>query len=515
MRQLLTERYRERLAGVLSCYDRIIVTGTLPGACYAKGMMGFLSARQIRVFDYPRFAEPLRDRVRDRAAELASAAGVTIEHIAKKHIRKEDVVAKILAVRGDHPGLVHIISAMEACNTYKPWHDKQTHRTFLRPDTGKCLHYYFYFIDAELGLIYLRVPTWCPFRLQFYCNGHSWLARQLTTAGIGFTLADNAFLRIDDWQRAQTLANGLSPDVLRRVLDHYAQQCCPVLDVFAQSYHWSFMQVEYATDLVFRSPTILKPLYQQLSRQAILTVKAEHVATFLGHRITAQVAQEIGSQFTTRIEGTCVRHRFGKSSIKIYDKFSLVLRLETTTNDVSAFKHYRKSLPPRRRGWNIGRVRQPAPSPPSEETIYSLIDLREILLGCNRRYLEYLSSLDDFSAGIRALDRLTQPRPVKGRNLKGLNFFSRVEQSLLAALQRPGFNIAGLRRAHLRPLLTQCSPATLSRQLARLRQLGVIKRVTGTYRYYLTRAGRAAIAAGRRLTEQTIILNPAVEGLRE
>jgi hypothetical protein len=44
-----------------------------------------------------------------------------------------------------------------------------------------------------------------------------------------------------------------------------------------------------------------------------------------------------------------------------------------------------------------------------------------------------------------------------------------------------------------------CSPATLSRQL------GVIKRVTGTYRYYLTRAGRAAIAAGRRLTEQTII----------
>jgi hypothetical protein len=32
------------------------------------------------------------------------------------------------------PGLVHIISAMEACDTYKPWHDKHTHRTFLRPD---------------------------------------------------------------------------------------------------------------------------------------------------------------------------------------------------------------------------------------------------------------------------------------------------------------------------------------------------------------------------------------------
>ena len=142
---------------------------------------------------------------------------------------------------------------------------------------------------------------------------------------------------------------------------------------------------------------------------------------------------------------------------------------------------------------------------PVRKTIYSLKDLREILLSCNRRYLEYLSSLDDFSAGIRALDRLTQPRPVKGRNLKGFNFFSRAEQTLLAALQRPGFNIAGLRRADLLPLLGQSSPATLSRQLARLRHLGVIKRVLGTYRYYLTRAGRAAIAAGRRLTEHTII----------
>src|SRR5262249_7595870 len=56
--------------------------------------------------DYPRFAEPLRDRVRWRAGELAAAAGHTIEHIANSHIRKEEVVAKVLAERGDHPGLV-------------------------------------------------------------------------------------------------------------------------------------------------------------------------------------------------------------------------------------------------------------------------------------------------------------------------------------------------------------------------------------------------------------------------
>jgi hypothetical protein len=111
--------------------------------------------------------------VRERAALLGAEAGVTIEHVGKAHIRKEDVVASVVSERGDPSGLVHIISATEACDAYKPWHDKQTHKTFIRPDSGKCLRYYFYFQDAKFGLVYLRIPTWAPFRLQFYCNGHA------------------------------------------------------------------------------------------------------------------------------------------------------------------------------------------------------------------------------------------------------------------------------------------------------------------------------------------------------
>jgi hypothetical protein len=422
---------------------------------------------------------------------------VTIEYVAQSHVRKEEIVAKVLNQRGDHPGLVHILSAMEACPSYRPWHDKQTGKTFLRPDTGKCLHYYFYFMDAELGLVYLRVPTWAPFRLQFYCNGHSWLARQLTAEGIAFTAADNAFVRIDDWQRAQDLADALSPDLLHRVLDRYAALCCPVLDVFGQSYHWSLMQVEYATDLVFRSAATLKPLYEQLVRESVLSVKAEQIATFLGHKIAPQLTREIGSQFSTRIEGTCIKHRFGSASVKMYDKFGCVLRIETTTNDVSFFKHHRK----------VEHRQGPATRAlaPVKKSIYSLIDLREILFGCNRRYLVHLSTLNDFSAGVRALDRLTRPRKVDDKTVKGINFFDPVDNALLNALQDPRVNIAGVRRADLLPLVDWLSPDRLSRQLRRLRDIGVIKRVTGTYRYYLTRMGRAATAALCRVTESIII----------
>jgi hypothetical protein len=344
---------------------------------------------------------------------------VRIQHVSKSHVRKEDIVARVLEKRGDHPGRVHIISAMEACDSYQLWHDKATGKTFVRPDSGKCLHYDFSMLDAAFGLIYLRVPTWAPFRLQFYCTGHNWLARKLAAERIGSTMADNAFTRIDNWARAQDLADSLSPDTLHETLDRYAEQCCPVADAFGQSYHWSLRQVEYATDLAFRSRATL---YDQLIRETVLSVKAEQVASFLGRQITPHLAQEIGSQFSTRIQGTCVKHRFGASSIKMYDKFGVVLRIETTTNDVSFFKHHRKVE---------HRLGPPTRAlAPVKKSIHSLIDLREILLGCNRRYLAHLAALDDFSAGVRALDRLTRPRAVDGKSVKGIDFFGAADKAL-------------------------------------------------------------------------------------
>ncbi len=78
----LTERQSANLHGVLSCYDRIIVAGTLPGACCAGGTTSFLYSRGIRIFDYPRSAEPLRERIRERAQQVCDAAGVQIEHVS-------------------------------------------------------------------------------------------------------------------------------------------------------------------------------------------------------------------------------------------------------------------------------------------------------------------------------------------------------------------------------------------------------------------------------------------------
>ena len=55
------ERHQHQITGVLSCFDRVIITGTLPQIAYAGAMERFLGYRGIRLFDYPHWAEPLRE----------------------------------------------------------------------------------------------------------------------------------------------------------------------------------------------------------------------------------------------------------------------------------------------------------------------------------------------------------------------------------------------------------------------------------------------------------------------
>jgi hypothetical protein len=230
---LLTARYAEQIAGVLSCYDRIVVMGTLPGGCYAEGMATYLRTHGIRLFDYARFTEPLREEIRQNAERLAREHGLESAFIRAVHaFRKEERIQALLAQRGDHPGLVHIFAALEPCAAFTPWHDKASGKTTLRYKDGKCLPYYFYVIDEEFGLCSLRVPTWAPFRLQFYCNGHNGLARHLRQAGIAVVPLDNTFRVRGDSARAQTLAAAFPVARLHHTLDALAARSCPVLAHF-------------------------------------------------------------------------------------------------------------------------------------------------------------------------------------------------------------------------------------------------------------------------------------------
>jgi hypothetical protein len=475
----------------------MLMFGTLPKICYAEGMTSYLFERKIRIFDYPKFAQPFRDELRANAERLAAENGIEIEFLRKRNGRKEDRVKEILAKRGDRAGLVCIFSAMEPCSTYQPWHNKETGRTYLRPDDGKCLHYYFYLLDEELGLCYVRVPTWLPCRLQIYFNGHHWLASVLRKRKIDHTLLDNAFVEIADWTRAQQIANGLEIKRLHRRLDEFARTFCPIHRSFGVAYHWSVDQCEYATDIVFRRQADLAAIYGNLTRTAIHTVKPDNVATFLGRKLNAQYEGEVGNRFNVRIEGTRIKHTMGPVSLKLYDKFGLILRIETTVNDLTFFKHYREVE--HRDGTKETKWAS------MQKTIYSLPALRELLEAANRRYVEFLSAIEDPRNGRDKLDKLSQPVEQQGRSYRGFNFFDSDDDSLFRVVARGEFHISGLQNKTVRRFLPGKTSGQVSRLLKRLRVHGLIKRVGRTYKYYLTQFGKNIIATGLKLRELVII----------
>ena len=492
------ERHQDKITGVLSCFDRVIITGTLPDISYAGAMAGYLSYHQIRLFDYPRWAESLRDELRHHAEQLATEADIEIEFIRRhKAFRKEDRIKAIIAKRGDHPGLVHIFSAMESCTAYHPWHDKQKGHTTLKPTSGKCLHYYFYFIDEAFGLCYVRVPTWAPFRLQVYFNGHHWLAQRLKNTGIPFTMADNAFLSIADPQRAQTMADRLDAKQLHHRLDRWAKQFCPIHQRFRSGYHWSFMQVEFATDVVFHQQAEFQPLYEAIVRTAVQAVKADNVATFLGRKLTAAYQDEVGNDFSTRIQGTRIRHQMGPASIKLYDKAGIMARVECTTHDASFFKIHR--WVEQRDGWQQWKLA------PLRKNIYSLRDLRKLMSAANARYLAYMAAIDDPDAGLKDIDKMSGPAKDKGRSFRGFNLFQQQDYQLFLTLGRGEWSISGFRAADLRTFMPDLSASQSSYLLKRLRTHGLIKKVGRRYKYYLTKFGRRVLAASLKIREYFVL----------
>ena len=135
------------------------------------------------------------------------------------------------------------------------------------------------------------------------------------------------------------------------------------------------MQVGYATGLVFKEQRTLQAIYPHLLETLIQAVKPADIATFLGRKLDGRYQDEMGNRFNVRLEGRCLRHRLGPVSIQVYDKFAIVLRIETTVSDVSFFRRRRQ----------VHHLDGTASTKwaPMKKSIYSLPALREVHL-CHR-----------------------------------------------------------------------------------------------------------------------------------
>ena len=323
------------------------------------------------------------------------------------------------------------------------------------------------------------------------------MAARLRQAGIAFEQADNAFLSIADFEQANQLAADLNIAAWHARLDAYAAEYCPVLTTPDLHYQWSIMQAEYATDIVFRRQATLQARFPYLLESLIQAVKPADIATFLGRKLQGNYQDELGTRFNKRWLGRRLKHHMGPVTIKLYDKFNSILRIETTVNRVAFFSHYRHVH--HRDGATSTRFA------PMKRTIYSLPPLAETLHAVNRRYLKFVSAIDTPEAGVAKLQRLAETQQQDNHRHKGFNLFTEADASLFRLLLSGEFVIQGFSNPALRAHLTDKNAGQITRLLKRLRVHGLIKRVAKRYRYYLTDFGYQVAALALKLREMVII----------
>lgn len=127
------------------------------------------------------------------------------------------------------------------------------------------------------------------------------------------------------------------------------------------------------------------------------------------------------------------------------------------------------------------------------------------MFNANRRFINFLADIVDPSVGIKKLEKVSKTVVQKDRSFKGFNFFSEADMQILLTVISGEFTINGFQNKNLRSRLKSYSSSQVSRILKRLHTHGLVKKVAGTYKYYVTRFGSQVITMGMKLKEMVII----------
>lgn len=487
-------RYDNRLAGILTGFDRMLFRGTLRSISYPQGAEIWLSSRHVLLKEFAPYAQALTARVRAHAVQVAAEAGRPVEYLESSRLSKEDRARALQQRDGVTEGLVCIFSCVEPCRAVTVRSDRATRRLHMGVEDRKCTHLYFYYADRDFGLMHVRVQTWFPFTLQVCLNGREWLAQQLTRLGIAHTRVDNCVTAVADVGRAQRLLEQLSTRRWASLLRRLAERVNPLIrrgtGLSLRSYYWSLQESEVATDVLFHTATDLATVYPALARHAIEAFHAEDVLRFLGRRMGPRSAGEVTSSYLRRPEGLRVKHRVEENSIKMYDKAGSVLRVEVTINQPRRFLVYRERtrLGHRQRCW--GKMRK---------GIADLARRVELSRAANARYLDALSVVPDPTPAHQLFDPLSQRRIVNGRPYRALRPIAPDESARFAAFLHGHTAIDGCRPRDLRRMLSPREPTDarerrrLTGRVSRLVRLyrahGVIAKVAHSHLYRVTPKG--------------------------
>jgi len=491
------QKHADGILAVLHCHDRVLFKGYLP--FFQNDDLHRLSdwVLKLRRKDFLSFLEERSEELVAHAKQMAGAH----YHYFESKPEKEALIRKEIQQRGLTEGLVAVLCCKETCRGVKLRHGEGKPTLSFTQRPQRVLYYYF--LDPNFGLIHVRLQTFFPYIVQVYVNGHDWLARQLAKRGLGFNQEDNAFTQLDHPDKAQRLAERFPQLPWVKILERWTRQVNPLLKqkwLQRGPYYWVIDQAEFSSDVLFRRRDDLQALYPRLIDHTLTHFAADDILRFLGRRLYPQFNGEVLTLCRKqRCPGTRIKHRMKGNWLKMYDKFGIILRIETVINQPREFHVRRRRT---RKG-----VTQMAWCP-MNKGVSNFYRYREVALASNLRYLDALAVVAGPSTTTRQLDQLSKSVCYHGRRRRGLNLLHAVEQKLFLAILRGEHRLNGFRNRDIvqalnEPARTQAdrrrNMQRVSRHLQLLRAHGLIQKVPHAHRYQISLKGETVMAAAIRV----------------
>lgn len=324
---------------------------------------------------------------------------------------------------------------------------------------------------------------------------------------ISYQKDDNCFNWIEDLVKAQEFSDDLDVAKLHALFDKWVDRYVPILKQLRQkwqlSYHWSNRQIEYATDIIFKSQQKLDALFEQLLQYAVISVLPNDIMSFLGKKLAGPQFGRIETTIKKSYLGYRIKHKNGAISIKMYNKSGNVLRIEITFNNVSELKIEREVK--QRNGQTVKKLAN------MKKSIYSMEHIIRFGKAATKRYLDFLSKMEDNSKGIQELCQLTERQTENNKNYKGFNPLNRIDFLIFRELLDGMFIANGFTNKNLKTVLSQqlenlnWTTSKISRLIKRFRVFGLVKKVNKRYRYFLTEKGRLLMIVAVKLRTMTAI----------
>lgn len=488
-------QFGDKVSGILSCFDRVIFKGYLP--FHSEGALNSWVDYGLRVRrnDFLQQLDQRSGELVEHAKALAQKAGRPYEY-RQGWFRKEQFIQDIIRRDQVAEGLVAVLCVQETCRTVKLAHGKERPRLVFAKRPQRVLYYYF--IDREFGLMYIRLETWFPYTIQIYMNGHEWLARQMTKRKIAFSQTDNAFVKIDDLPEAQRLADRFAQQDWVKRLSKWAAHVNPHVAksgwLHDKEYYWITEQAEFASDVIFKDQASLKELYPRLLDHAVVNFSASDILTFLGRKLTSQFQGEVLTDCKKkRHPGARVKHRMKQNWMKMYDKFGRILRVETVINSPREFKVRRT----RTRDGQQVKVWCPM-----NKGVTNLPSYQSVCRAANDRYLNALSVVNDPTPAYRQVKDLTESKIHHGRRYAGFNPARSSDVKLFQAVMLGSHELRGFHNTDIRNHLYREShdpgerrrqATRVSRLLKRLHVRGLLAKIPRTRRWRVTSRGRSLL----------------------